>query len=70
MGYLTNHSINYLNLHTALLRLLEQAFGIFVPIFLYSQGFSLPEVFGLLALFCVVRMPLRFLSFPLVRKMD
>ena len=68
MSYLTYWSINYLNIQGALFRILEQACDIFVPLFLFSRGFALPEVFGLLARMNAVRMPLRLLSFPLVRK--
>ncbi len=66
MAYLSNKSVNYLNIHGALLGLLEQAFGLFAPIYLYVKGFSLIEVFLLLALFNAARIPLRLLSFPVV----
>ena len=68
MGFFTNHTINYLNLQSALLGLLEQVFGLFLPLYLYTQGFSLPEVFCLLAVFNVARLPLRLLSFPIVHR--
>lgn len=67
MGYLSNRTINHLNIQASLLGLMEQAFGIFVPIYLYKNGFSLPEVFLLFALFNTARIPLRLLSFPIVR---
>jgi len=67
MGYLTNRTINYLNIHGAFLALLEYAFGLFGPIYFYTLGFPLPEVFGLLVGLNTARIPLRFLSFPMVR---
>ena len=67
MGYLSNRTINHLNIQSALLSLLELAFGTFAPVYFYEQGFSLPEVFFLLALFNAARLPLRLLSFPIVR---
>lgn len=67
MGYLANRTINYLNIQGALVSLLELAFGLFAPLYFYKQGFSIPEVFGLIALFNATRMPLRLLSFPIVR---
>lgn len=66
MGYLSNRTINCLNMHAALLGLLEQAFGTFMPIYFYTRGFPLPEVFGLLALIIAARLPLRLFSFPIV----
>ena len=68
MSYLTNRSINTLNVQGGLFGVLEQAFD-FIPLYLFSRGFSLPEVFGLVALMIAVRMPLRLLSIPLVHRM-
>lgn len=68
MGYLTNRTINYLNIHGALLALLEQAWGIFGPIYLYTRGFSLTEIFILTAVLNTARIPLRFLAFPVVHR--
>jgi hypothetical protein len=68
MSYLGNSTINCLNIQGALMGLLEQASVLFAPIYFYTQGFSLPEVFVLLAVMNAVRLPLRLLSFPIVRR--
>ena len=67
MGYITNKTINCLNIHAALLSLVEQACLMFGPIYIYTIGFSLPEVFLLYGGLNVARIPFRFLSFPTVR---
>lgn len=67
MGYVSNRTINYLNLHAALLAVVEQAWVMFGPIYLYTIGFSLPEVFLLFGAMNLARIPLRFLTFPAVR---
>lgn len=68
MGYLSNRTINYLNLLGALLSLLEQGWGLFGPLYLYNRGFSLAEVFMLFAVLNGSRIPLRLLTFPIVHK--
>lgn len=68
MGYLANSTINCLNVQSALMALLEQATVLFAPIYFYTQGFSLPQVFLLLAIMNAARLPLRLLSFPIVRR--
>ncbi len=69
MGYLANRTINCLNVQNALMGLLEQTTSLFAPLYFYLQGFSLPEVFALLAVMNAVRLPLRLLSFPIVRRL-
>ncbi len=68
MGYLSNRTINYLNLLGALLSLLEQGWSLFGPLYLYSRGFSVAEVFMLMAVLIGSRIPLRLLTFPIVHK--
>lgn len=69
MAYLRNSTINCLNIQGALMGLLDQATLVFAPIYFYTQGFTLPEVFVLLAVLNVARLPLRLLSFPIVRRL-
>lgn len=69
MSFFSNRTVNLLNVHLALLGLLDQALGLFGPIYYYKQGFSIPEIFGLFAAFNVARIPLRLLSFPLVHRL-
>lgn len=68
MGFLSNRTINRLNLANGLFGLLEQSFWIFIPLYLYQLGFSISEVFLLTAMFNAARIPLRFFSFPIVHR--
>ena len=68
MAFLSNKTVNRLNLHLALVTLLEQAFSVFGPIYLYNRGFSVAEILTGMALVIFLRMPMRLLSLPIISR--
>ncbi len=68
MDLFKNKSINILNLQLGFVRLADILFSSFGPIFLIKQGLSVPTVLAFYALFSVLRILLRYLQIPLVKK--
>lgn len=68
MAFFSNKTINYLNLHLALVNVLDQSYWVFSPLYFFERGFSIPAIFLLLTLLNFMRMPMRFLSVPLVHR--
>src|SRR3954466_9934796 len=69
MAYFSNRTINCLNINHALITAMDQSCGLFLPIFLYTQGFALPQVFLFIGCMDLLRIPGRLLGFPLVRRL-
>ncbi len=67
MGFLSNKSVNYLNLHNGFVELLNQIVLVFGAIFLYQHGFSIAGVFLTMSVMAGGRIFSRFLAFPAIR---
>src|SRR6185369_16347634 len=68
MGFLSNRSVTYLNLHNGFVEILNQIMMIYGSLFLYQHGFSIAAVFLMLGCICFGRIITRFLSFPLMHR--
>ncbi len=68
MEFLSNRSVNYLNLHNGFVEMLNQIVLVFGSLFLYEHGFSMAEVFFMLGFIPLGRIFTRILSFPLIRR--
>ena len=68
MAFLSNKTINRLNLHLALVNLLDQSFTVFGPVYLYTKGISIAGILLIITALNLLRMPFRFLAFPVIRR--
>lgn len=67
MVFLSNRNINYLNFYLGLVNLLDQSYWIFIPIYLYKQGFAISSILLIYVVMNLTRIPLRFCCLPLMQ---
>jgi MFS family permease len=68
MAFLSNRNINYLNIHLGLVNLLDQSYWIFIPIYLYKQGFAVSSILLIYVVMNLTRIPIRFCFLPLMQR--
>ncbi len=67
MGFLSNKSVNYLNLHNGCIELMTQVVFLFGSLFLYQHGFTISQVLFTLGGMSLGRIITRFLALPLIK---